>query len=356
MFKQLEGARLGVFIFIATVIFVVVIFVIGNKESLFTDTIKVRSYFTNVEGLKTGAPVRLSGMNIGSVSDVALVDDTTGRVEVIMRIERKSRHLVRLNSEASIETEGLVGKKIVTVTPGSPDLEEVSDGSLIKSKDPVMLSQIIEETEGMTEYLKNLTKDLSEIVAKVNRGKGTLGKVINDDELYYASVNLTKTADTSLTDMYVKLNNITDFITGLGSTVEDIVANLDRSIVQIDSTAKGINNLVGRVERGEGVLGALIADRSSYDSIKTAINDLVTTAKYTKKGAEGFMENMEALKHNWLFKSYFEERGYWDKAEFENELEQKLEKVKAESEKLDKKIEELKSLSEKLEKANNKQE
>jgi phospholipid/cholesterol/gamma-HCH transport system substrate-binding protein len=356
MLKQLEGARLGVFIFLASVIFVVVIFLIGNKESLFTDTISVRSYFTNVEGLKSGAPVRLSGMDIGSVKNVALVDDTSGRVEVELRIEEESKHLVRLDSRASIETEGLVGKKVVTVTPGSPELEAVSDGSLIQSKDPVMISQIIAETQNMTKYLSTLTKDLSDIIAKVNQGQGTLGKVINDDQLYYSAVNLTQTADTSLADISVKLNEITNFITGLGSTVENIVANLDRSIVKIDSTASGINNLVNRVERGEGVLGALIADRSSYDSIKTAINNLVKTAKFTKQGAEGFMENMEALKHNWLFKSYFEERGYWDKTEYEKELDQKLQTIEEKNEKLDQKIRELNALNEKLKKMQNRNE
>ena len=87
MFKHFEGARLGLFVFLGTVLLVVAIFLVGNKESLFIKSVYIKSYFTTVEGLRTGAPVRLSGLDIGSVSNIRLVEDTTGRVEVTMRID-----------------------------------------------------------------------------------------------------------------------------------------------------------------------------------------------------------------------------------------------------------------------------
>jgi phospholipid/cholesterol/gamma-HCH transport system substrate-binding protein len=341
MLKHFEGARLGVFIFLGTVLLVIAIFLIGNKESIFSDNITVKTYFTDVVGLRTGASVRLSGMNIGNVGDIRLIADTTGRVEVTMKIKKDLIQFIRLDSEASIETEGLVGSKIVNISPGSQDMEVVENNGVIKAKAPLSVTRIIEETQGVIGYLKTLTKNLSEIVQKVNSGNGTIGKVVNDEELYYAAVNITKSADSSLVSMTTRLNEITDFIVNLGSGVESIVAN-------VDSSAADIRNLISRVERGEGVIGALVTDKSSYDSIKSVISNLVSTTKLAKEGTESFMENMEALKHNWLFKGYFEERGYWNKDDFENRVDSKIDSLKNTTNHLQKQLDRLEKMKQKI--------
>ncbi len=347
MLKHFEGARLGIFIFVGTILLVIAIFLVGNKESIFTESITIRTYFTDVAGLRTGASVRLSGMNIGNVSNITLVPDTTGRVEVTMRINKDLRQFIRLDSEASIETEGLVGSKIVSISAGSPDMEIIENNGVIRAKAPLSFSKIIEESQGVIGYLKTLTKNLSEIVEKVNAGKGTIGKIINDEELYYSAVEITKSADSSLVQMTLKLNEITDFIVGLGTGVESIVSN-------VDSSVSDIKNLISTVENGEGVLGALISDRSAYDSIKTVINNLVETTQFAKEGTKNFLENMEALKHNWLFKGYFEERGYWKKEEFETQIDKKIDSLKATTINLQQQLNELNLLKQKIDRLQNK--
>ncbi|MBL1215091.1 MAG: MCE family protein [Ignavibacteriae bacterium] len=347
MLKHLEGARLGLFIFLGTVLIVLSIFLIGNRESLFVSSIYVKTYFTTVEGLKAGAPVRMSGYTIGSVRSISLANDTSGRVEVEMRIETDVRQFLRLDSEASVETEGLVGKKIVNITAGSPDLEIVAEGGIIKSKDPINITAIIRETRDLMAYLNDITKDFSSIVAKINSGEGTIGKLVNDDELYTSTVSITKTADTSLAAITNRMNEVTDFIVDLGTGFESIVSNVDTSITEIKM-------LIDNVKKGEGVIGALFADESSYDSIKTVISNLVSTTNYAADGAASFAENMEALKHNWLFKAYFEERGYWDKAEFEVQLDNRIEEVNKKKEILEQKIQELKELEKRVDNSSTK--
>ncbi len=337
MLKHFEGARLGLFVFLGTILLIISIFMIGNKESLFVDTINIKTVFSRVEGLKSGAPVRLSGYDIGSVSNIMLANDTTGNVIVTMNIEEDVKHFIRLDSEASIETEGLVGKKIVSITPGSKDMEMISEGSFIKSKPPVNIAEIVEETQSIMAYVKDLTKDFSEIVAKVNHGEGTIGKLINDDALYKSSVRITQSADTSLGVITSKLNEVGGSLVKIGYGAESVFA-------KIDSAINNIKNLTARVERGEGLLGSLITDQTAYDSLKAAINNLTQTTEATSYGAKSFAENMEALKHNWLFKSYFEERGYWNRSDYEKELDRKLEALKEQNNLLDTKIKELKSL------------
>jgi phospholipid/cholesterol/gamma-HCH transport system substrate-binding protein len=341
MLKHLEGARLGLFIFVGTVLIVLSIFMIGNRESLFVSSIYIKTYFSTVEGLKTGAPVRMSGYDIGSVRSISLANDTSGRVEVQMRIEKDVRQFLRLDSEASVETEGLVGKKVVNITPGSVDLAIISEGGVIKSKDPVNLTAIIQETRDLMAYLTDITKDFSEIVSKINSGKGSIGKLVNDDELYESTVSITKNADTSLIAITKRMTEVTDFIIELGTGFENIVSNADTAIGDV-------KQLIKNVEKGEGVLGALLADESSYDSIKVVINNLVATTQSAAVGAQGFAENMEALKHNWLFKAYFEERGYWDKDDFEVQLDERIEEVNQKKLLLEEKIEELKELEKRV--------
>jgi phospholipid/cholesterol/gamma-HCH transport system substrate-binding protein len=337
MLKHLEGARLGLFIFIGTVMIVLSIFLIGNKESLFVRSINIQTTFQRVEGLKNGAPVRLSGLTIGSVSDVKLSNDTTGEVTVFMNIDNEIRNFIRLDSEATIETEGLVGKKIISITPGSAKFEIISNGSIIKSREPVNISEIIEETQQIMEYVKTITKDFSEIVTKINAGEGSIGRLVNDDELYQSTVNITKTADSSLTQITGRMDEVAGFLVEIGKGAATIFGNVDTAVADIKT-------LIDNVERGEGVLGALMADRSSYDSIKTVISNLVATTEATFQGAEAFAENMEALKHNWLFKSYFEERGYWDKNEYAKEIDAKIEMLNSKNAELEEKLEQLRTL------------
>jgi len=341
MLKSLEGARLGIFVFLGTVLIVVAILLIGNQDSLFQNTITVKTYFEKVEGLKTGSPVRLSGYDIGSVSDISLSNDTSGNVLVKLRIEKNVQHFIRLNSVATIETEGLVGKKVVSITPGSTKYEVIKDGGIIEAKNPVNIQEIIAESQGAIANLRKMSENFAEITTKVNEGQGTVGKIFNDDELYYSAVDLTKSADRSLDAITNRMEEVSNYIVDLGKGLNEIMHNVDSAVVDIKQVAAKVNG-------GKGALGALIADESLYDSVKTIINDAMKTAEFAKLGAAKFSENMEALKHNWLFKSYFEERGYWDRIEYEHEIKTKLNKLKEQEADLDKKIEKLQELQKQI--------
>ncbi len=341
MIKHLEGAKLGIFIFLGTVLFVIAVFLVGNKESLFTETITVRTYFNDVVGLRTGASVRLSGLRIGIVKDVKLVPGGNGKVEVVMNVRKKLSNFIRLDSKASIETEGLIGSKIINISPGSADKEVIKNGGVIKSREPLSVTQIIIQTKGVIGYLKDLSANLAEVVGKVNRGEGTLGKIINDDALYKQSVNILKSADTSLVVMTKRLAEITDFIVKTGTGVSSIIANLDSSMADV-------KNIINEVKSGKGVLGALLNERGVYDSLQRVVNNLISTSNFAQKGAASFAENMEALKHNWLFKGYFENRGYWEKTKYENEIDSKIQLLNKQAEELGKRILELRKLEEKL--------
>lgn len=330
MFKSLEGAKLGLFIFIGSLLIVLSIFTIGNKESLFVDTITINAKFENVEGLKTGAPVRLSGFTIGSVSNIILSGDSLGTVIVTMSIEKSLQHFIRLDSEASIVTEGLVGKKVVAIQPGSPSLAIAGAGSYIKTKTPLNITQVIEDTQAIIIYVRDLTKDFADIVNKVNNGNGSIGKLVNDNELYDAAVDITLSAKMGLDTITAKMDEIAGLIVQTNSVADKVFSD-------IDTTMSAIKNIVTKVESGEGSIGKMLNDNSAYDSVRVMVSNLTASTEAAKEGLISFSENMEALKHNWLFKNYFEERGYWSK----NEIDNRIKNLEKQNQLLIKKLKEL---------------
>lgn len=337
MLKHLEGARLGLFIFLGSALIVISIFTIGNKESLFVQSITISSRFSNIEGLRSGAPVRLSGYTIGSVSNIVLADDSVGSVIVTMRIDQELRHFIRIDSEASIQTEGLVGKKIVSITPGSHAQPVVGEGSFIRSKNPMNISKLMEDSESIISYMKDITKDFSQIVRKVNTGNGSVSKLVNDAELYESTVALIQTADKDLNQVSVTLENIALLIEETTMSAKIAFSNIDTAIIST-------KNILGRIDNGEGLIGEIINDTLSYDSIKVMMNYLISSSESAERGLSSFAENMEALKHNWLFKGYFEDRGYWSQLEYQKSIDEQIEELKRQNEILEDKIQELKEL------------
>lgn len=338
MFKNMSSFRLGVFILLGITLLIVAIFLVGQKESLFSSTFKVRAFFNDIQGLKPGTSVRLSGIDVGSVSSIDIVDDTTGRVQVTMNLQTDVKRFIRTDTKASIESEGLVGNKVVVLKIGSSQSLPVKDDGVIQSEEPIGFAAIIDQTEGIMNYTKKMTKNLSEIVEKVNDGKGSIGKLLNDDELYNNASHLTQTADKSLKGITDELDKVTELFNHLGNGVELTINNINKAVANIDTIISGVN-------QGQGVFGGFVSKNGKYDStITSTLLNIQTTSEEAKIGAARLAENMEALKHNWLFKGYFENRGYWDKAEYEDKIDDKLKELDAKIKMLDKRIETLKDL------------
>jgi phospholipid/cholesterol/gamma-HCH transport system substrate-binding protein len=340
MLKDLSGAKLGIFIFVGSVLLVIGIFLLGNKEALFRPTFTVKAYFSNIEGLRDGAPVRLGGIDVGSVKNIEIVKDTTGRVEVAMRLVTEIQRFIRTDTRATIETEGLVGNKVVILEIGSTTADPIGDGGTILSKEPVGFAAVIDETQGIMGYTKEMTKNMSEIVEKINRGEGTIGRILTDERLYNQATELTRRADQSLSSIIAELEKVSEIFKNLGGSVNEVIGNVNRVVTEVDTIIYGVGE-------GKGLLGQVLVEGSKYDSMFTAtMTEIQKTSVDARLAASRLSENMEALKHNWLFKSYFEDRGYWDKAEYEDEINSSLRDLDEKIKLIDLKIETLKRLEE----------
>lgn len=338
MANKASSLRLGVFIILGTVMLVLAIFVIGNQESMFEKTFTVRARFHNIEGLRKGASVRLSGIDVGSVKDIMIAPDSAGMVDVYMRLNNNISNFVNKETRALIATEGLVGAKVVSLELGSGAAEKVGDGGTIRGVDPLNFGAIVDEARGALENTREMTRSLAEIVQKVNEGEGSIGKLINDNELYNNTVALVGSADKSLNMMTNKIDTVTTVINAMFGGVRNILKSVEGVIDDIDV-------IVHDVKEGRGLLGRALKENSSLDSGFTKIIDnLIQITLNTREGAAKFEENMEALKRNWLFKNYFEQRGFYDRTPYEKQLDTYVKTIDDRIKELDERIERLREL------------
>jgi len=170
--------RLGIFIAVGLVLFVLAIFIIGKQKNMFDPVFKLTTRFQNVGGLQVGSTVRFSGINIGTVDNIRIVNDSTVKVDMV--IKKDVQRFLRADSQAGIGSEGLIGDKILVLSQGSPTAKIVKDGQSIPSSEPVETDAIMASLQVTADNAALATGEITEILQKVNSGQGTLGKLIQD--------------------------------------------------------------------------------------------------------------------------------------------------------------------------------
>ena len=201
-----KEVRLGLFIVLTLAILFAGVFLIGNRETLFKSTYRVKAEFQNVAGLSDGADVRVGGIHEGTVRKIDLPKRPDGKVTVVMDLQRATRDIVKKDSLAAIKSEGLLGDKYIEVSFGSNEAERLKDGETIGSEPPLDISdllsktnQILDTTKTAMEGAQETVNNLQSITSKIDRGKGSVGALINDKTVYnqatQAATNLSESTE-----------------------------------------------------------------------------------------------------------------------------------------------------------------
>src|SRR5215472_6867023 len=192
--------RLGVFIVSALLIFAAGVFWIGEKRFLFRSTYRLNADFQNVAGLNGGAEVRVGGVHEGTVRQIQLPMRPNDKVRVLMDLEGRTRNVIKKDSVARIQSEGLVGDKFVEISFGSEQSPKVNYGDTIQGQPPLQISdllnktnQVLDTTQGAVANVNDTAKNLSSITTKIDQGQGTIGALINNRKIYQ-NVNAGATA------------------------------------------------------------------------------------------------------------------------------------------------------------------
>ena len=323
-----QKLRLGIFVIISTVLFLIVVYLIGQKQDMFKKTFTISAFFQNVNGLQKGNNVRYSGIDIGVVSSIDMVNDSV--VNVSMKIEEKIIKHIKKNAIATIGSDGLVGNMIVNIIPGDGEASRIINGDVIESYSRIGADDILSTLSATNDNISILIASLLEITKKINKGKGTFGVLLNDTimakDLQTSVSNLKKVskgASTSIQEingLIASLKTTKEGVFGTlvndtisGKKLKDIINNLEESRVEIDNVLSNINTVVDDVNSSKGAFNYLVKD-------STLVQELKSTMKNINEGTDKFNDNMEALKHNFLF------RGYFKKLERQEKKSQKLKK------------------------------
>ena len=321
-----RSVRVGLLVMAGIALFLVALFAIANRSFLFSNTFSINASYTSVAGLQPGAAVQFQGVRVGRVEEVQLPSEPGRKITVRMAIKENAKPLIRKNTQAQIKSDGLVGNQIVVlVNPAPATAAEVESGDEINGVEPFDLYEISDKALATAQQFEQSAAALQTILEDIQDGSGTVGKFIYDPGLYN---ELEATAaDSRLA------------IAGLTRSAEAVVNSADQATAAVES-------ILTKVNEGEGTLARLLNEDAVYESflatadtlqrvsgdVRAVTNSAEDAANWGALGAYRFSELMEAAKHNFIFKRYFEERGYMEKAPFEVReaaIEQSYEKLEA---------------------------
>jgi phospholipid/cholesterol/gamma-HCH transport system substrate-binding protein len=313
--------RIGMFVLMGFILLVVFIFVIGSKEKLFSSTTEFEARFPTVSGLKKGAQIQLDGINVGSVSEIRLPRNSRDSVTVRMKVISDALHLVHTDSRALISTEGLIGEKIIVISVGGDTTLPITAGATIQGVGTKDYSLIYDTLNAAVSRVRDVADQAYITLKTVREGNGTLARLLNDDKLYRSATELTEQSRTTMANANVAIAKASESFNVVTHNLTDVVE---------------------RINRGEGSLGKLLTKdevytnvRQSSENLQNASYQLQDALAKISLGGGRFAEVMEGLKHNFLIKSYFEDRGYWDAPEFEMTIDRKIDSLRRLQERLD---------------------
>ncbi len=173
--------KLGMFVTVGLLLFIIAIYFIGKQKNLFGSTFHITSKFKTVSGLEVGNNVRFSGINIGTVEEIRLINDSS--VVVSMVIKDEVREFIKTDARASIGSDGLMGDKVLTITPGEKSTKIIEDNGAIASINGIEMNDIMKSVKKSVDNVGVISEELAIFSHSMNNGNGALARLVRDDKM-----------------------------------------------------------------------------------------------------------------------------------------------------------------------------
>jgi phospholipid/cholesterol/gamma-HCH transport system substrate-binding protein len=257
--KQLTWSelRVGIFVLAGLVILAVAILYVTGAGFL-GPKYQLKTYMPEADNLQEGAPVSLDGVQIGNVQSIRLTPNPQTRedsVTLLLRISKKFQPDIRSDSKASLVTEGLLGDRYVTISRGLTG-SVIPENGVVPAEEVSDIKEVVQRGADLMQTLGALTEDVRGVVVQIQKGNGTLGKLMNDPSLY-----------NHLNDTATKLDAVATSIQEGQGTMGKLVTS-DELYNKVDATAGHLENVTAAVSQQKGTLGKLIYDPSAYNDIE----------------------------------------------------------------------------------------
>ena len=317
--KNKRAVIVGAFVFVALVIFVLGVMTLGGQKSLFNKGATINAYFDEVNGLTTGNNIWFAGVKVGTVKDISF--DKSGKVKVEMNIGKENLYIIKKDATAKVGSDGFIGNKLIVIYGGSAAAPVVEDGNTLAVGTAPGLDAMIVTLQKNNDNLLSITGNFKTLTDALVAGKGTVGKLLNDEHLFtdlQSSVTTIKTAAANAQQMLTNVSGYTAQLNRKGSLANDLITDtiifsrLRATVKQIDALSERANDVViGLNKASENVQQKLNDNTSSVGLLlndkQTAV-DLRATIKNLSTSTQKLDENMEALQHNFLLRGFFRKR------------------------------------------------
>lgn len=340
--ERTKQVIVGIFVGGCLLLFGVGLFLIGNSNQLFTKSFNVYAEFSKITGIANGSKVRVGGMDAGTITGIDVPSQPDGKFRIHFRIVEKLHPIVRQDSIATIQTDGLLGNKFLQVNAGSTSAAPAKEDSMIGSVEPfdwgdlmeqisstvdqvngvltdtkVQLADTLEQIQNISKstniLIKDSTPQVQSILASANRvsenlaliidgvqqGEGTMGAIFKDEELSASvrrSVGKTEEAVQNLRDTAASAKTIAKDM-----QESDIVPEIQRTVKNLQQITANVKEAVDNFQSAAGEGGVT--------------EDLQRTLAHAREAMSDLSDNTEALKHNFLFRGFFKKRGFYDLGE-----------------------------------------
>lgn len=306
-----RSLKLGAFVLGAIIIFLGALFYLAKEGNLFNKTFIVSAIFKNVEGLKEGDNVWLSGVKIGTVKLVQIVSE--GKVIVNLSLKDKQNEFIKKDATAFVGSDGLVGNKIVVIRPGTVN-EIIHENDTINSLSPTDTQELFNIAKEVGMNTSSITDNLKLISARLNRGEGIFGELLRDGPISkdlrqtIAVLKVTGEKANQLTSeaqkVLINVNQGDGLITKLikdtayAATFENTLQNVAKVGANSKKMSEDLQKIITKMNSNDNAIGVLLTDSAFAHKLQG-------TMDHAKSASIKLDENMEALHHNFLLRGYF---------------------------------------------------
>jgi phospholipid/cholesterol/gamma-HCH transport system substrate-binding protein len=313
--QTISNTKLGLLVLSGLFLFILTLYIIGKNQNMFGSSYRLKARFTEVNGLMKGNNIRFSGIQAGTVKSVRIIDDTT--IEVVMLINNDLKPYIHTNAAASIGTEGLIGNKIINIIPGRSNAPVAEEGDMLNTRHLVSTDDMLQTLSKTNDNFATISEGLKQTIQRINTS-AALWRLLNDSSLpantrsalahiRQASAN----ADRLTGDLQSLISDVRRGKGAAGTLLADsafagkltaTLENLRLAGMQADAAAESLNATVKDVHEnltnGKGTVTALLKDSALLNRVNASVENI-------QRGTDAFSQDMEALKHNFLFRGYF---------------------------------------------------
>jgi len=310
-----NNIKLGLLVLAGLLLVILTLYGLGKNQNIFGSNFQLKARFSNISGLTKGNNIRFSGIQVGTVSRIEILDDTT--IEVTMLIDKKVQPFVHDNAVASIGTEGLMGNKIINITPAHGASPAVVPGTMLTAQKSLNTDEMLQVLSRTNNNIADISLDLKSTVHRIRTSVGLWG-ILDDSSLGLHLRASLANIDRAAVNTRAFTKDIRDLIAGarngsgvIGRLLTDttIYSNLQQAVANIDKAGSAAQALVQHLDQsavtirddlanGKGAANALLRDSLIVAKLNASLDNI-------RMGTDGFNQNMEALKHNFLFRGYF---------------------------------------------------